>query len=122
VRRLELAGANRVVSPYRMAGHQIAALAMRPALVDVMETLHHGGADIAVEELVVPERSRVVGRTLASSGLLNTSGAQLLALRRADGTMHVNPASGLAIESGDLIVVLGSSRQLEATAAVLSTS
>lgn len=122
VRRLELAGANRVVSPYRMAGHQMAALAMRPALVDVMETLHHGGADIGVEELVVPERSPTVGRTLESSGLLDGSGAQLLALRRVDGTMHVNPAPELVIERGDLIVALGSARQLEATAAVLSSS
>jgi len=121
VRRLELAGADRVVSPYRMAGHQMAALAMRPALVDVMETLHHGGADIAVEELVVPERSLVVGRTLEGSGLFAVGGAQLLALRRLDGTMHVNPAPDLVIERGDLIVALGSARQLEATAAVLSS-
>jgi voltage-gated potassium channel len=120
VRRLELAGANRVVSPYRMAGRQVAALAMRPALVDVMETLHHGGADIGVEELVVPAHSPVAGRTLASSGLLHGDGAQLLALRRADGTMHVNPAPELIVEAGDLIVALGSARQLESTAAALS--
>jgi voltage-gated potassium channel len=120
IRRLELAGADRVVSPYRMAGRQVAALAMRPALVDVMETLHHGGAEIAVEELVVPQRSPVAGRTLTSSGLLSGSGAQLLAVRRVDGTMHVNPAPELVIEVGDLIVALGSARQLEATAATIS--
>lgn len=121
IRRLELAGANRVVSPYRMAGHQMAALAMRPALVDVMEMLHHGDADIGVEELVVPPGSPAAGRTLASSGLLGKDLAQLLALRRADGTMHVNPPAGLVIEEGDLVVALGAGPQLEATAAVLSS-
>lgn len=120
IRRLELAGANRVVSPYRMAGHQLAALAMRPALVEVMETLHHGGADIAVEELVVPSQSPVVGRTLESSGLLDHNRAHQLALRRIDGTMYVNPAPDLVIQEGDLIVALGTAEQLEATAAVLS--
>jgi voltage-gated potassium channel len=121
IRRLELAGADRVVSPYRMAGHQLAALAMRPATVEVMETLH-GGATIGVEELVVPAHSPAASRPLKSSGLLDSSGAQLLALRRADGTMHVNPGPELIVQEGDLIVALGSAKQLEATAAVLSGS
>ncbi|MDQ6774067.1 MAG: potassium channel protein [Candidatus Dormibacteraeota bacterium] len=120
IRRLELAGANRVVSPYRMAGHQMAALAMRPAIVDVMETLHHGGADIGVEELVVPIRSPVAGRTLAASGLLGDGRAQMLAVRRPDGTTHVNPPDSLVVNEGDLIVALGSSPQLEASAALLT--
>lgn len=119
VRRLELAGANRVVSPYRMAGHQLAALAIQPALVEVMETLHHGGAAVAVEELVVPRHSAAVGRPLSSSGLLEPGGAQLLALRRADGAMHVNPGPDLVVQEGDLIVALGSGKQLETTAGVL---
>lgn len=120
IRRLELAGADRVVSPYRMAGHHVAALAMRPALVDVMEMLHHGGAEIGVEELVVPAASPAVGRTLADAGLLNEGGALLLALRRRDGTTHVQPRADLVVQEGDLIVALGSQRQLEATAALLS--
>src|SRR5438105_4034378 len=119
IRRLELAGADRVVSPYRMAGHQLAALAVRPATVEVMEMLH-GGAAIGVEELVVPARSPAAGRPLESSGLFDGDGAQLLALRRADGTMHVNPGPELVVQEGDLIVALGSTKQLEATAAVLS--
>jgi Kef-type K+ transport systems, predicted NAD-binding component len=45
-RRLELAGANRVISPYRMAGHRMAELAVHPALVDVLDTLHHGGSEM----------------------------------------------------------------------------
>jgi Trk K+ transport system NAD-binding subunit len=36
--------------------------------------------------------------------------------------MHVNPRAELIVQEGDLIVALGSARQLEATAAVLSGS
>src|SRR3981081_1946202 len=53
IRRLELAGATRTISPYRMAGHRIAELAVRPALVDVLDTLHHGEAGIGVEEMLI---------------------------------------------------------------------
>jgi K+/H+ antiporter YhaU regulatory subunit KhtT len=60
-----------------------------------------------------------VGRTLRESGLLQEGGAQLLALRRRDGTLHVNPGPDLKLEEGDLIVALGSEEQLAATAARL---
>ncbi|TMF92982.1 MAG: potassium channel family protein, partial [Chloroflexi bacterium] len=52
IRRLELAGATRTISPYVMAGHRMAELAIRPAMVEVLDTLHHGEAGIGVEELV----------------------------------------------------------------------
>src|ERR1700737_1257275 len=69
VRRLELAGANRVISPYRMAGPRMAELAVRPALVDVLDTLHPGMSEIAVEEMLVKQEMAAGGRKLAEAGL-----------------------------------------------------
>jgi voltage-gated potassium channel len=120
VRRLELAGADRVISPYRMAGHLMAELAVRPALVDVLDTLHHGESEIGVEELLVNPKTTVVGKTLASAGLLEPSGAKLLAVRRRDGQLHVNPSGDLALQEGDLVIALGSEQQLLQTAAMLN--
>ncbi len=118
IRRLELAGADRVVSPYRMAGHRMAELALRPAVVDVLDTLHHGDADIAVEELLVGPGYPSIGRSLAEAGLM-TGGAQLLALRRKDGTLHVNPEPDLILQDSDLIVALGTASELLATSELL---
>jgi voltage-gated potassium channel len=119
IRRLELAGANRIISPYQMAGHRMAELAVRPALVDVLDTLHHGMSEIAVEEMLVKRGMAAVGRTLADAGLLGPSAAKLLALRRADGTLHVNPGPDLRLDDGDLLIALGSEEQLFASAAML---
>jgi voltage-gated potassium channel len=118
-RRLELAGANRVISPYRMAGHRMAELAVHPALVDVLDTLHHGGSEIGVEEILVSPSTAALGKSLADASLLDPSGAKVLALRRRDGTLHANPAGDLRLEEGDLIVALGTESQLVATAAAL---
>ena len=118
-RRLELAGANRVISPYRMAGHRMAELAVHPALVDVIDTLHHGGSEIGVEEILVGQSMVAVGKTLAEAGLLEPSAAKLLALRRRDGTLYPNPAGDLSIQEGDLVIALGSEEQLVSTAALL---
>jgi len=119
IRRLELAGANRTISPYRMAGHLMAELAVRPALVDVLDTLHHGGSDIGVEELIVGQGMATIGKTIQQSGLLEPSAAKLLALRRRDGTLHVSPSADLRLEEGDLVIAIGSENQLLASAALL---
>ena len=113
IRRLELAGAQRVISPYRMAGHQIVQLALRPNLVNIAESLLQGG--IGVEEMVVAEDSPMIGRTLEEAGLFEQGTSHLLALRRRDGTLHVNPSRELRLEKDDLLIALGSEQQLSET-------
>jgi voltage-gated potassium channel len=120
IRRLELAGADRVISPYRMAGHLMAELAVRPALVDVLNTLHHGESEVGLEEVMVHARTAAVGKTVSEAGLLEPSRAKLLAVRRRDGSLHVNPPADLRLEEGDLLIALGSEPQLLATAAALN--
>jgi voltage-gated potassium channel len=120
LRRLELAGATRVVSPYVMAGHRMAELAIRPAMVDVLDTLHHGEAGIGVEEMIVTADAKVIGRTLEDAGLLARDAARVLALRRADGTVSVNPPPASTLQEGDLVIALGTEDQLFATASLLS--
>jgi voltage-gated potassium channel len=119
IRRLELAGATRTISPYRMAGHLMAELAVRPALVDVLDTLHHGESEIAVEEMIVSAGMAAVGKTIEAAGLLDASVAKLLALRRSDGTLHVSPNPELRLEEGDLLIALGTDGQLLKSAALL---
>jgi voltage-gated potassium channel len=119
LRRLELAGATRTVSPYVMAGHRMAELAIRPALVDVLDSLHHGEAGIGVEEMVVSAGTKVVGKTIDESGLLVPEAARVLAVRRRDGTLHVSPNGSLKLEEGDLVIALGTEDQLFASATLL---
>jgi voltage-gated potassium channel len=119
IRRLELAGASRTISPYQMAGHRIAELAVRPALVDVLDTLHHGDLGIGVEELLVGPGMAAVGKAISEAGLLDPSAAKVLALRRRDGTLHVSPGGDLRLEEGDLLIALGSESQLLKAASLL---
>ena len=97
----------------------MAELAVHPALVDVLDTLHHGGSEIGVEEILVGPSTTALGKSLDEAGLLDPSGAKVLALRRRDGTLHANPTGDLRLEEGDLVIALGTESQLVATAAML---
>jgi voltage-gated potassium channel len=119
IRRLELAGATRTISPYVMAGHRMAELAIRPAMVDVLDSLHHAEAGIGVEEMLVGAGTPAAGKTLEEVGLFAPDTARVLALRRRDGTLLVNPNGSTRLEGDDLVIALGTEDQLFASASKL---
>src|SRR5262249_15781042 len=114
IRRLELAGATRTISPYVMAGHRMAELAIQPAMAAGIDTVDRGEAGIGVEEMVVGQKSS--GKTIDEAGLLGPSAAKVLAVRKRDGSVSVNPPAAMALADGDLVIALGTEDQLFATA------
>src|SRR2546423_1868704 len=74
---------------------------------------------IRAEELVVSPATAAIGKTLEASGLLAGDAARVLALRRRDGNLHVNPSGSLRLEEGDLVIALGTEEQLFVSASVL---
>lgn len=119
VEKLRRAGANQVVSPYLMGAHRMAALAVRPVAVDVLDTVLHGeNIDLVVEEFMVPPSSRMLGRTLGDSGL-RSAGANVLAVRKRSGQLRINPPDSLVLESDDLLVAIGTREQVDAAERLL---
>ena len=114
VAKLERAGANRVVSPYTTSGIRMAALALQPAVVDVLDIVS-GGTTTTIEELVVP--AGLDGEPTAAS--LRRSGATLLAIRSADGAIHVSPQDRYVLRPDDVVVAMGRRDQLDALATTL---
>jgi voltage-gated potassium channel len=119
VEKLRRAGANQVVSPYLMGAHRMAALAVHPVAVDVLDTVLHGeNIDLVVEELVVPSGSKVLGRTLGDSGI-REAGANVLAIRKRSGQLRINPPENQVLESDDLLVAIGTRQQMSAAERLL---
>jgi voltage-gated potassium channel len=113
--KLRRAGADRVVSPYTLSGHRMAALALQPAVVDTIDiVLGSESGTMSIEELVVPE-----GAPGATAGELRRSGAILLAVRSPQGPLSVGPPDGQRLGAGDLIVAMGMRAELDALADAL---
>jgi voltage-gated potassium channel len=114
VRKLRLAGATRVVSPYSMAGQQMAMLAVRPAAVDFVETLLRGaGGDLLLEDVRVAPGSSLVSVTVAAMRARFPDGATLAAIQR-EGRLLAPPPEDLVLQPNDVIAIVGTDAQLRA--------
>ena len=113
-KKLKLAGANAVVSPYVAAGRTMAASALRPIAVDFMDLL--AGSDCEIEEFkltVSPEKLRTF--TMKNQNEFDFSkqgGAKLLATK-VSGKLRGNPIEKVTLTLGMTLIFIGSQKQLE---------
>jgi voltage-gated potassium channel len=109
--KLLQAGADRVVSPYTMAGRRIAELALRPMVSDFIDAaLSHGELAFSMEELEVRSGGPLDGRTI---GELREQGIFALAVVRGDRDYEANPPADRRVAVGEHLVVSGSSETLQ---------
>jgi voltage-gated potassium channel len=115
--KLRRAGADRVVNPQKLGGDRMAAFVTQPHVVDFVDVvMHDGGLEFRLEELVVPAPSQISGHSLRSAQLRDQTGALVLAIRRADGSFIANPSPEVLIETGDVLIGVGTADQLGALA------
>jgi voltage-gated potassium channel len=121
MRKLRHAGADRVISPYRIGAQQIAQTAIRPAVVDFVELATSSDSlELAMEEITITGRSSLVNQSISQSNLRQRFGVIVVAIQRKDRRMDFNPEPDTSIFEGDKLVVLGrpeSLRRLELEAA-----
>ena len=111
--RMLRAGADRVFSPYMMAGRRMALSALQPMVVEFIETLTTGqeGAQV-LAEIEISEESGLAGRTIHDV-LHACRTIVVLGLQRATGQMQVGPQADTTLEVGDKIIVMGEEEELE---------
>jgi voltage-gated potassium channel len=108
--KLTAAGANRVVSPYSLAGRRMAELAIRPRVTDLIDAaLSHGEMSFSMEELEVAAGSWLDGRAV---GELRERGVATLAIFLGQQRGDANPPDERRLVAGESIVVSGSADQL----------
>jgi voltage-gated potassium channel len=114
-RKMRRAGADRVVQPYSTAGQEMAKLVLRPqvaAFLDVVTSA--GGSDIRLEEIEISPASGTVGKSIRQLRVRRDTGALVIALRRAGGGFEAIPNPDTVLESGDVLIAVGTERELHA--------
>jgi voltage-gated potassium channel len=109
--KLRRAGANRVISPHAIGGRRMAMLALRPAVVDFIDTVIYGrGRELQLETVDVVSGSSLIGQTVGQAK--GRAGITALATRKQDGTLIANPPDEGIIEEGDRLIVIGTKQRL----------
>jgi voltage-gated potassium channel len=137
-RKLHLAGADEVISPYVSGGRMMAATALRPQAVTLMDLI--AGTDCEVEEFRLSsdpsDLSSLQGVTLGDLQLGRRTGALVLAVKTppsgtvvrqyrgsayhsGDQDLVANPGRDLRFKPGQMLVVMGSKAQLAKVAELL---
>ncbi len=102
---LRRAGSDRVVSPYRLSGTRMAALALRPAMLEFVDMVSVS-PDLRIEELVVGDRSSLAGASVRDA-CAPYGGVMILAVRSPDGSLLVPPRADTTLAAADLLIVVG---------------
>jgi len=111
-KKLLRAGADKVISPAILGGWRMAMSILKPISVEYIDTvIHDHNIEMEMEELRIDPDSCLVGKTLATSGIKQQTGAMVLAIIR-DKLVISNPSAEEEILQGDVLIVIGLREQL----------
>jgi voltage-gated potassium channel len=105
VEALRRAGSDRVVSPYRLSGTRMAALAFQPAMLEFVDMVSVA-PDLRIEELILGDQSPLAGATVREAAS-PYDGVMIMAVRSPAGNLLVPPRADTKLEAGDLLIVVG---------------
>jgi voltage-gated potassium channel len=112
-RKLKLAGADRVVLPYTTAGRVMAHLMTKPQVSAFVSALTSPDEPhLSFEEITVPAACEAVGHTIGELDVQTRTGAYIVAIRKRDGALEVRPSKETRLESGDVVLGLGSADEV----------
>ncbi len=115
-------GANRVLSPYTLAGQHLALLAVRSAVVDFVSSVMSGTGpegplnpahDLRLEHVVVSAAGQLRGVTPAAVRAQMHTGPTLLAVTTRTGQILTDFAAAVPLEPGDMLIMIGTPTQLK---------
>lgn len=119
--KLRRAGADTVLTPYTMAGRQLADALLRPHVVEFLDFARSNlGQEITMEEVCVSANGEPRRRTLGDLLKPRNTGAIVLAIRQQRGETIFNPSPDVEISAGDFLIVMGKRSSLQELEQVLT--
>ncbi len=115
--KLQMAGADRVVSPYDMAGHRIVSQLTRPHVTFFLDSaLYNKGLNLFIDEIQIAPQSPLVSQSMSEAEIRSRTGANIISILRGDEHEVMEWSPELAIQPGDMLIVVGKLDQLHALA------
>ena len=106
IAKLRRAGADRVVSPFRIAAQFVLMATTRPAVSDFMQyVLYNYQANIETTELYTQNNSQWIGKTIKALNLRVIFDSGVIGIRKADGSFIYAPDQDYVIGENEVLIV-----------------
>lgn len=121
--KLRSAGADRVISIHRIAGHRLANMVVRPEVAEFLEVvLMDHEVEVEMDMVRLAAQSPFDEVMLGETGLIERTAANIVGVRKRGGTMTVLATPGTVLNSSDVLVAIGSRQQLDGLKEVASVA
>ena len=112
--KLKRAGATNVIMPDKIGGQRMAKLVAQPDIVEFIDFLLLQSVDsVLLEEISCKDLAACfTGKSISELDIRNTSGANIIGLKRHDKSYLINPLPETTLASTDQIFVLGTKAQI----------
>jgi voltage-gated potassium channel len=112
--KLKRAGATNVIMPDKIGGQRMAKLVAQPDIVEFIDVLLLQSADsVVLEEISCGNLAACfAGKSIVELDIRNTSGANIIGLKREDKSYLINPLPETTLSSTDQLFALGTKAQI----------
>jgi voltage-gated potassium channel len=113
--KLRRGGANRVVSPYWIAGKELATMVLKPQVSAFLEVITGAGSpEFRLEQIEVTEASGQTGHSIRELRVREETGALIVAHKRPGQVFDTRPDPDLRLGEGDILIGVGTPEEIRA--------
>ena len=112
-KKLRVAGANKVESPYDTGAVSMGLKLLRPTVSSFLDVALSRKSDaIQIEELFIPKKSRYTQLALKDSGIRQNFNLIIIAIKKSSGEMIFAPHFETILEARDTLILMGKTEDL----------
>ncbi|MFT7543163.1 MAG: voltage-gated potassium channel [Gammaproteobacteria bacterium] len=112
VRKLRLAGADRVVTPHKSGGQEVAQEIAHPGIASFFASAKTKNGAVALADLVVEAGADLDGQALGEYGRVEGTALAFVALERGEEPLRVPPGGKECLQAGDRLILAGDPKQV----------
>lgn len=113
MRKLQRAGATRIISPVRTGGMSIVNAILKPHVAEFLDRTFDRSADFELAEIVVEMKSALDGSTIRQKNQV-FGNVLVIALKRGDKPAQLRPKPDHELMTGDVLIVAGDLKSIHA--------
>ncbi|MCX6146124.1 MAG: TrkA family potassium uptake protein, partial [Candidatus Kapabacteria bacterium] len=112
VKKLRMAGADRIINPYATGGEKLANVALNSHVLDIVDsTFNTGNQVLKIEKYQMNDFSKFSGKSIKELGIRQKTGATIIGIIR-NNEAELSPTPEYIIKSNDQLIILGTIEQI----------